>query len=128
MSMTTNPAPRRRRIPFLLGAAVIALALAAAAPAANAAAESQGKTAGVEIHDFHFVPETLTVTAGTTVIWTNSDETPHTIAEATGAFRSSALDTKDTFSHTFAAPGEFVYRCTLHPMMVGKIIVKPAGN
>lgn len=128
MSMTTNPASRRPWAPLLPGAAVIAFLFAAAPPASHAAAESQGKTAGVEIHEFHFVPETLTVTAGTTVIWTNSDETPHTIAHAKGAFRSSALDTKDTFSHTFAAPGEFVYRCTLHPMMVGKIIVTPAGN
>lgn len=128
MSMTRDPAPRRPRAPLLSGAAVIAFLFAAAPPAGHAAGENQGKTAAVEIQNFHFVPEMLTVTAGTTVTWTNSDETVHTIAEAKGAFRSAALDTKDTFSHTFAAPGEFVYRCTLHPMMVGKIIVKPAGD
>ena len=39
-------------------------------------------------------------------------------------FRSAALDTSDRFTYTFAQPGEFAYYCTLHPMMVGKIVVK----
>jgi plastocyanin len=38
--------------------------------------------------------------------------------------KSAALDDGDTFSHTFAAPGEYAYICTLHPYMRGKIIVK----
>jgi plastocyanin len=43
-------------------------------------------------------------------------------------FKSAALDTDDTFSHTFAAPGEYAYICTIHPYMVGKIVVKPAAK
>ncbi|MFZ0766561.1 MAG: plastocyanin/azurin family copper-binding protein, partial [Bradyrhizobium sp.] len=39
-------------------------------------------------------------------------------------FRSKALDTDDTFSYTFANAGTFTYFCSLHPQMVGKIIVK----
>src|SRR3954453_4880160 len=41
-------------------------------------------------------------------------------------FRSAALDTNDRFSYTFTKPGEFTYHCTMHPMMVGKIDLKPA--
>ena len=48
--------------------------------------------------------------------------------EANGTFTSAALDTDDTFSHTFAAPGEYPYIRTIHPYMVGKIIVKPGGS
>ena len=82
----------------------------------------------VEIHDMRFEPAILTITAGTTVTWLNEDNSPHTVTERGRSFRSSALDTKDRFSYTFAAPGEFAYFCTLHPMMVGKVIVKPAGS
>jgi plastocyanin len=74
-----------------------------------------------------FAPATLTVTAGTTVTWKNEDDSPHRIGDKNGAFKSAALDTDDTFSHTFAAPGEYPYICTIHPYMVGKVIVKPAG-
>jgi len=81
----------------------------------------------IEIHDMRFEPAILTITAGTTVTWLNEDNSPHTVSERGRAFRSSALDTSDRFSYTFAAPGEFTYFCTLHPMMVGKIIVKQAG-
>ena len=61
------------------------------------------------------MPATLTVTAGTTVTWTNDDTTPHTVTEQNRAFHSAALDTKDTFTYTFTTPGEFVYRCTYPP-------------
>jgi plastocyanin len=66
--------------------------------------------------------------AGTTVTWKNEDDSPHRIGDKNGTFKSAALDTDDTFSHTFAAPGEYPYICTIHPYMAGKIIVKPAGK
>jgi plastocyanin len=82
----------------------------------------------VEIDNFAFTPADLTVTAGTTVTWKNEDDSPHRIGDKNGTFKSAALDTDDSFSHTFAAPGEYPYICTIHPYMVGKIIVKPAGS
>jgi plastocyanin len=110
---------------FLLLAAALAAApcVAFAGETATAAAP-----AAVVIRNFHFVPETLTVVAGTTVTWTNSDSDVHTVTDRGRAFHSGALDSKDTFSYTFTKPGEFTYSCTFHPMMVGKIIVKPAGS
>jgi plastocyanin len=129
MSMLGNSAPWSRRS-FLLGAFAAGALLAAAMPgaaAAGSAVAAAHPTAAVEIHNFRFNPATLTITTGTTVTWTNDDATPHTVVENKGAFRSAALDTKDTFVHIFATPGEYVYRCTFHPMMVGSIIVKPAG-
>ncbi|HLI12247.1 MAG TPA: cupredoxin family copper-binding protein [Alphaproteobacteria bacterium] len=108
---------------IVLGAAAVAFAIAAASPAIDASAQA-GKTAEIDIKNFHFAPETLSIAAGTTVTWVNADESPHTIAEANGAFRSAGLDTNDKFSHTFTQPGEFTYICTIHPQMVGKIIVK----
>ena len=108
----------------LLAAAVAAMpSLAVAEETALAAAP-----ATVEIRDMHFEPAELTISAGTTVTWHNEDKSPHTVTDRGRVFRSSALDTGDGFSYTFAAPGEFSYFCTLHPMMVGKIVVKPAGS
>jgi len=127
-----NPALRRRRITLLLGAVGLTALLAAALPeltAAGAAAVTDAASpATVQIDNFAFTPAALTVTAGTTVTWKNEDDSPHRIGDKNGTFKSAALDTDDSFSHTFAAPGEYPYICTIHPYMVGKIIVKRAGS
>src|SRR5215469_17599059 len=106
-----------------LAAIVSGALLYAAMPAAPAAG-----TTAVRIDNFNFTPPTLVVAAGTTVTWTNSDDSPHTVREKDGKFKSAALDTDDTFSQTFTAPGEYVYFCSIHPRMTGKIVVKPAGS
>src|SRR5215472_2944428 len=82
----------------------------------------------VRIDNFNFAPVALTVAAGTTVTWTNDDDSPHSVRDKNGKFKSAALDTGDTFSQTFAAPGEYTYFCSIHPRMTGKIVVKPAGS
>ncbi len=82
----------------------------------------------VEIHNLKFDPPTLTIAPGTKVTWVNEDSAPHTVTDKGKVFRSAGLDSKDSFSYTFESPGEFTYICTIHPMMVGKIVVKPAGS
>jgi len=132
MSTTINPAPRRRRIGLVLGAAGVTALLAAALPELTAAGEAvvaaAASPATVQIDNFAFTPATLTVTAGTTVTWKNEDDSPHRIGDKNGTFKSAALDTDETFSHIFASPGEYPYICTIHPYMVGKIIVRPAAK
>ena len=105
-----------------IGVAAGAALAFAADPAMKAAAP-----AIVVISGYEYNPSVLTIAPGTTVTWVNEDETPHTVTENGKIFRSAALDTGDRFSYTFAQSGEFTYYCTLHPMMVGKIVVKPAG-
>ncbi len=92
-------------------------------------AYAAGSQVQVAIKDFGFSPATLTVSAGTTVTWTNYDDDPHTVADrgSPQVFRSSALDTQGKFSYTFTTPGAYAYFCTLHPHMVGKVIVTGAG-
>jgi plastocyanin len=78
-----------------------------------------------------FVPDTLNVSTGATVTWTNDDTTLHTATsgspEGGGAsgseFDSSYLAAGKTFQHTFASAGTFDYYCTLHPFMTGKVVV-----
>jgi plastocyanin len=128
-----DQAPRHHRVALLFGAVGVASLFAVALPRLTAAGDvaptaAAANAATVKIDNFAFLPATLTVTAGTTVTWKNEDDSPHRIGDKDGTFKSAALDTDDTFSHTFGAPGEYPYICTIHPYMTGKIIVKPAGK
>ena len=98
-----------------LRAAMLAV-MAMAAPA---------HTGDIAIDNFAFTAPAITVPVGTTVTWTNRDDVPHTVVSTDKAFRSPALDTDQTFSHTFATPGTFTYYCSLHPRMTGQIVVNP---
>lgn len=86
-----------------------------------AAAES---TVTIDIKSFAFTPKEVTVAPGTHVIWTNRDDTPHTVTAADHAFASPGLDTSDTFEHTFTGEGDYTYLCTVHPYMTGVVHVK----
>ena len=130
---TIGQAPRRHCVALFFGAVGVASLFAVALPRLTAAGDvaptaAAANAATVKIDNFAFLPATLTVTAGTTVTWKNEDDSPHRIGDKNGTFTSAALDTDDAFSHTFAAPGEYPYICTIHPRMVGKIVVKPAGK
>ena len=79
----------------------------------------------VGIDNFSFLPKEITVPVGTTVTWTNHDDVPHVVASADDQFKkSAALDTDESFSHTFTTAGSYTYFCSIHPHMTGKIIVK----
>ena len=82
------------------------------------------KPAAVTIKDFAFSPETLTVSIGTTVTWTNEDSVSHIINERRLIFDSGMLARGKSYSFTFNEAGNFEYYCTIHPTMVGHIIVK----
>jgi plastocyanin len=94
--------------------------LLALTTAAAGAPESQ-----IVIKDFMFGPTSITVKTGTTVTWVNHDDEPHTIASDSGLYRSGALDTGGEFHFTFEKPGTYHYVCTIHPRMLGTVIVEP---
>ena len=78
----------------------------------------------IGIDNFKFNPATLTVKAGTKVVWINKDDVPHLIVNIQNKFKQSPiLDTDQRFSTTLTKPGTYDYFCSLHPMMKGKIIV-----
>jgi plastocyanin len=76
----------------------------------------------VKIDNFSFGPD-LSITAGTTVTWTNHDDVPHVVASDSNIFKSKALDTDDRFSYTFTKPGTYLYHCMIHPRMTAKVVV-----
>lgn len=86
--------------------------------------------------DNAYSPNPVEVKVGQTVQWTNDDTAFHTVTSGTlgaadagqlfdsGLTGPTALTTKGkTFEHTFDAAGEIDYHCTLHPAMVGKVVV-----
>jgi plastocyanin len=81
--------------------------------------------AKIVIDNFVFTPTTLTVKAGTKVVFLNHDDLPHNVVDEKGRFKSKALDTNETYARLFDRPGEIVYFCGLHPQMKGKIVVTP---
>jgi plastocyanin len=78
----------------------------------------------IVVKNFDFSPMSLTVPAGTTVIWLNLDGEPHTVVSVEGLFRSGGLDQNDTFSFTFDKAGTYQFVCSIHPQMRGTIVVK----
>ena len=78
-----------------------------------------------------FQLESLTISVGDTVTWTNLDSAPHTVShglspdvEASPLFQSGNFGKDGTFTHTFDTAGTFAYFCEVHPSMVGSITVR----
>jgi plastocyanin len=78
----------------------------------------------ISAHNFMFAPTTIAVRAGATVTWTNMDQEPHTVVSDMGLFRSGAMDTDESFTFKFEKPGTYHYTCSIHPSMVGTIVVQ----
>lgn len=75
-----------------------------------------------------FTPQTVTISVGTTVIWTNRTNIPHTVTSDDGKSFDSGMANPITagmtYSFKFTKPGTYKYHCAIHPeMMTGTIIV-----
>jgi plastocyanin len=92
--------------------------------ATPAAADNVSGGTEVKVDNFTFSPETITVPVNSSVTWVNKDDVPHVIASDSGVFKSKALDTDDKYSYTFTKAGTYSYFCSVHPKMVGKVIVQ----
>jgi plastocyanin len=105
---------------------VTPLLLVVSLQARSEAPEVPADNATISIHDFSFAPMSMTVAVGTTVRWQNLDGEPHTVRSVDSGFRSEPLDQNDSFSFKFDKPGTYRYVCSIHPQMVGTIVVKAA--
>jgi plastocyanin len=108
-----------------VGAAAALVACAALVlGVAHSRAASTPQTVELGIAKFAFAPKEITVAPGTKIVWTNHDDTPHTVAGSDKSFASKGLDTDDKFEHTFDREGDFNYVCTVHPFMTGVVHVR----
>ncbi|MGE5138659.1 MAG: LysM peptidoglycan-binding domain-containing protein [Rudaea sp.] len=93
------------------------------APPAPTMPSQQGTN--VTIADFTFSPASITIHVGQTITWKNSGPSPHTVTSNTGAWDSGTLNAGASFSRTFNTAGTFAYHCSIHPMMMGTVVVMP---
>lgn len=114
---------------LILATGVVALtsgggdADASGTPAAATAADR------VEIKDFKYLPDAVTVAVGTKLTWTNSDSAPHTATSGTSpnpdkVFESGTMAKGESKSVTVSKPGTFVYYCAFHPFMQATVVAR----
>jgi plastocyanin len=94
----------------------------APAPSGDAALSEK-----VEIVDFAYDPDPVTIEEGGKVTWQNEDSAPHTATADDGSFDTGTLDEGKLKSETFKEPGTYAYICTVHPDMHGTVEVVAAG-
>jgi plastocyanin len=80
----------------------------------------------VNIQGNAFSPAEITIKQGESVTWVNKDSVGHTVVGTT--FTSTLLDTGQSFTQVFASAGTFEYHCSVHPSMIGKVIVTSTGG
>jgi plastocyanin len=100
-----------------------------AEPSGNAPAPSGEavRAAKVEIADFAYDPDPVTVQVGGKVIWLNQDSAPHTATAEDGSFDTGTLEQGKLKSETFKRAGTYAYVCEIHPTMHGTVEVVEKG-
>ena len=77
-----------------------------------------------------YIPAEVTISAGATVIWENTDNAAHLATSGTpdggpdGIFDSGMIMAGSTFEQEFSDKGEFAYYCLVHPWMIGTVTVE----
>jgi plastocyanin len=94
----------------------------APAPSGDAALSEK-----VEIVDFAYDPDPVTIEEGGKVIWQNEDSAPHTATADDGSFDTGTLEEGKLGSESFKKAGAYTYICTIHPEMHGTVEVVAAG-
>lgn len=118
----------------LAGVILAALTLSACGAGTGASTDTgpparKAVTHRVLIDGSQFVPATLTVHEGDSVVWTNSDPFPHTATSTAatstaGRFDSKGIAPQQSWTYTATVKGEFPYLCMLHQTMKGTLRVE----
>ena len=119
-----TPTPKIRTAALLCAISLLNFSLFALAGEMKDADGTTAKQNRIEIKDFAFDPQKITVKSGEKITWINRDGEPHTVVSVGKKFqRSPGLDTDQEFSIIAAAPGTYEYFCSVHPKMTGTIVV-----
>jgi amicyanin len=80
--------------------------------------------AQVDMASIKFAGETVTISAGQAVRWTNRDPLEHTVTFDGAEPGSPPIPPNGSYVHRFDKPGTYTYHCTPHPFMKGTVIVR----
>jgi plastocyanin len=78
----------------------------------------------IEIDDYDYRPQAVSVPSGATVTWVNNDNVPHTATEADDHWDTQVINHDESKALILDGPADYEYYCTLHPYMTGRIIVR----
>jgi plastocyanin len=116
---------------ILVGLALTLAACSSAGSAGSSAKAPSGSastgtpsTDSINIRNFAFSPDTITVSPGATVTVTNKDQVTHTLTATNGDFGTG--DIASGQSKSFTAPktaGTYSYYCMIHQYMTGTLVV-----
>jgi plastocyanin len=84
------------------------------------------KTAAVDIVNFSFKPDKVTIRVGGTVTWKQVDSVGHSVQSMSKPplwTTSPVMKPGQTFSHTFTKAGTYPYICGVHNFMMGTVVV-----
>ena len=121
------------RVIALLGAALIlATGVVFVAHDGQSSDPQEQSAAGpdkVQIKDFLFKPEAVTVAAGTKITFTNKDSAPHTATSGKspnpdGVFDTGTLKKGQSKSIKVTKAGTYAYYCEFHPFMTATVVIK----
>jgi plastocyanin len=84
--------------------------------------DDEGST--VMMADLAFNPSEIRIKKGSEVTFTNNDTVAHTVTADDGSFDSGELPVGESFRQLFEQAGTFQYHCTIHPQMIGAVIVE----
>jgi plastocyanin len=118
--------PRRPLVTLFLVLTFTSAACQGGSAAAPADTPPVRGVTAVDAKDLKFLPPAIEVEPGTEVTWRFVDgSVPHNVK---GDGFASEIQSRGTFSHRFAQPGEYRYTCTLHAGMDGRVVVAAEGG
>jgi plastocyanin len=86
--------------------------------------EDKDQSIVIEIKDFAFSPDKVTISKGSTVIFINRDKVKHTATADGGEFDTGLLGKDVSGKVKFDETGTFTFYCSPHPGMTGTIVVE----
>jgi len=123
-----RPGPLRLAALLSLSALASCGATETGAQAPRAPAEETGTEHVIDIVNFRFEPDTLTVAAGDRITWRNRDVVPHTATAGDKSWDSGNVNRDEEWSMIAPAAGAFDYFCAYHPSMKGRISISDASR
>jgi len=108
----------------LVSAAALLIAVACgASDTSDHPLTTGGMSETVLMENTRFKPGNLQVPVGATITFENRDGTQHDAQANDKSWETKKLGKNDTEAVTFSEPGEWLYKCTIHPTMKAKITV-----
>jgi plastocyanin len=118
----------KARFFWLVSALVVATLLIVSCYKSKSSYNSAPGTSKITITSSAYSPASLTVVSGSTVMWTNSDNTVHTVTTEDGTLNSGDIAPGSSYSKTFMSAGTFNYHDAHNTAITGVVVVSASSG